>query len=169
MGITFRFPAEPDWPWLLATFPGNVLLHPDWSVVDIAQSVHGRIAYLATPYTREVLNDDFQFDRALSLQVEIRTARWARTFALLGATTISPILQACAMCSADVEGHLDPLDDPFWAGFCQPLLTASAAVIVPPMPGWDRSRGVWREACDALRHNVPVYLVRPGSELGVST
>jgi hypothetical protein len=165
MGYGIDFPRKPDWDWLKATFPGNVLLRVDCPFIEVVRSVSGRMAYLATPYTRQVLNDDLQWDRCLSYDIETRTARWARAFAIEGATVASPIVLSCAIVHADPEDHIDPLDDAFWARWCQPMLSACGSVVIPAMDGWDVSRGVWREACWALQHNVPVYLVAPGSEL----
>ncbi|MBQ4826580.1 DUF1937 family protein [Leisingera sp. HS039] len=167
MGIDFRFPRNPDWGWLKASFPGGVLLHVDCPFLDVVRRTAGRMAYLSTPYTNQVRDDDLQWDYGLSLDVETRTARWARAFAIEGCTVASPIVMACAMLNADVERQLDPLDDAFWARWCQPILSASGSVVVPAMDGWDQSRGVWREACWALQHNMPVYLVAEGSEFGV--
>lgn len=164
MGIDFRFPRDPDWAWLKATYPGGVLLQVDCRFMDVVRHLCGRMAYLATPYTKSVLDEDLQWDRGRSFDIEARTARWSRAFAIEGVTVVSPIVLACAICHADVEGHLDPLDDAFWSRWCQPMLSASGAVVIPAMDGWDVSRGVWREACWALRHNVPVYLVAKGSE-----
>jgi len=110
-----------------------------------------------------VLNDDLQWDAGLSMEAGLRAARWQRLFALEGVSVVSPIVQACAMLDADVERTIDPLDDAFWRHWCQPMLMASGAVVIPPISGWDVSRGVWREACWALQHNVPVYLVAEGS------
>lgn len=151
--------SGPDWPALHAAYPGNALFRPDCPLITVARSVRGRMAYMATPYTLEVLDADQQWDRTRSFEIETRTARWARDLAMEGASVVSPILQACAICHADIEGHLDPLDDCFWARWCQPMMRAAGSVVVPPMTGWDRSRGVWREVCWALEHNVPVYLV----------
>lgn len=164
MGIEFRFPRNPDWGWLKDTYPDGVLLHVDFPFSTVVQRVKGQMGYLATPYSREVLNDDLQWDAGLSLQVETKTARWVRKFALEGVTVVSPVIMACSICHADPEGDVDPLDDAFWSRWCQPILAGCGAVIIPAMPGWDRSRGVWREACWALLHNVPVYLIAPGSD-----
>lgn len=166
MGIDFRFPPRPDWDWLRATYPGNVLLHVDCPLAAVAGHLRGRLAYLATPYSKLVVNDDLQFQRALAFDVEIRTARWARRLAVDGVTVASPILTVCAIIGADVEGHIDPLDDTFWTNWCRPMLTACGSVVIPPMAGWDESRGVWGEACWALRHNVPVWLIAAAPKQG---
>jgi hypothetical protein len=155
----------PNWGKLFSIAPetGAILTGPcDLAVV--VRHARSRCVYLATPYSREVINDDLCWDVGLSMAVETRTARWARRMAIEGVTAVSPILQACAMCHADMEGHLDPLDDAFWSAWCQPLLRACGAVVVPPMPGWKASRGVWREVIWAIENNVPVYLLRDDSE-----
>lgn len=164
MGVGMDFPRQPDWAWLKATFPNDVLLRVDCPFIEVVGRVSGRMAYLATPYTRLVLDDDHCWNSGLSVDVEIRTARWIRHFAIEGATVVSPIVLACAVIHADMEGNIDPLDDRFWSRWCQPILQAAGSVIVPAIEGWDASLGVWREACWALQHNVPVFLVAAGSE-----
>lgn len=160
MGIHTRFPQVPDWDWLRREYPGDVLLHVEMPVDRVAALAGERQAYLATPYSLEVMNDDMQWDVGLSADIEFQTSQWVSEFAAQGVLTVSPILLACAACFADFNRRLDPLDDAFWSRCCQPLLVASGHVIVPPMQGWQRSRGVWREVCWALQSNVPVWLVR---------
>jgi hypothetical protein len=166
MGHDFQFPRDPDWDWLKASYPGNVLLRADCQFVEAVSHLIGRMAYLSTPYTKAVVNDQMEWDRGLSCDIEVRTARWVRAFAIEGITGASPILLSCAACHADIEDRLDPLDDVFWARWRRPLLSASGAVVIPAMDGWDVSQGVWRDACWALLHNVPVYLIAKGSEFG---
>ncbi|MFV0386523.1 DUF1937 family protein [Paracoccus sp. (in: a-proteobacteria)] len=152
----------PDWPWLMQVFSGSCLLHEDCTIADIVQRVGGgRLAYLATPYTKLVLDDDRNFDWRAHLKVRVRTSRWAAELAIEGVTAASPVLMACAICESGVTGCPHPLDEAFWSRWCQPMLAASGAVIVPPMAGWDVSRGVWREVCWSLRQNRPVYLIAP--------
>lgn len=159
------FPAQPDWPALIAAHPGNTLLHVDASLPDVAAREGGRLVYLASPYSRLVCDDDGAWCFTKSCAVEVVTSFWARDFALAGVTVASPILTACAMCHSDVlSEYLDPLHDAFWARWCQPMLAACASVVIPPISGWDQSRGVWREACWALEHNVPVYLMAEDDE-----
>jgi hypothetical protein len=150
-----------DWPALIAAVPASrAILFRDASLEDVVSHVRSRCAYLATPYSRRVINDDLRWDAGMSAEVEDRTARWAWILGVAGVTAVSPILQACAMCHVDFEDYLDPLDDAFWSAWCQPLLAACGALIVPPMHGWDVSRGVWREVIWAIDYNVPVFLLR---------
>lgn len=58
MGLNFDFSRQPDWPWLKASYPGNILLHVDCPFMEVVRRVGGRMAYLATPYTKAVLNDE---------------------------------------------------------------------------------------------------------------
>ena len=166
MGIDFRFPSRPDWAWLKASFPDDILLHVDREFADVANLCRSRMAYLATPYSLNVVGEGGRFSIAEAAQVEIKTARWARHFAIAGVTVCSPILLSCAITNADVEGHIDPLDEKFWEQWCRPMMYSCGVMIIPPMVGWDQSLGVWREACWALQNNVPVHLIREGSELG---
>ena len=160
-----EFPAAPDWIWLNANFPAGAGLRMGASMADVIRFCRGHLVYLATPYSMLVTDDDGKWDAIASLTVEIRTARWVRRLALDGITAISPILMACEICHADAEGDPDPLDDAFWAAWCQPLLSRSGVVVIPPMAGWEASRGVWREACWALRNNQPVFVIEEGAGL----
>lgn len=64
------------------------------------------------------------------------------------------------------HGHLlygymqNPTNCPrFWLNQCFYTLTASSAVYVLGIDGWDKSRGVRWELETALAFNIPVYLV----------
>ena len=155
--------GAPQWGNLLAEYAGTQfdLLRPDCSLVEAARLARGHLAYLATPYSKLVLNDDLEWDRGQSLDLVLRAARWASLFALEGVTAISPIVQAGEMCHSRLEGDLDPLDHVFWTKWCAPLLAASRILLVPPVPGWDQSQGIWFETCTALSRNVRVCLIAP--------
>lgn len=156
---------EPDWAALISKTPRGGLLNVDMPFGGIVAACRSRRSqsYLATPYSREVVGPDGRWDRGLSLIAQTRAARWMRHFAVEGVSAVSPIVLACEIIAADPEGFMGPLDDPAWSHWCQAIMNSSGAVIVPPIEGWDRSRGVWREVCWALSENVPVYLVQEGS------
>lgn len=153
--------AVPDWPALVATVPSVILRRAD--PARIARDCRSRQMYLATPYTRVVQDENGAWCAERSGLAGLEAARWLARLAVLGVSAVSPILQAVEMVGSGVEPDLDPLDEDFWTRWCAPLLQASGGVIVPPLPGWDRSRGVWHEARAALSANQPVYLVEPGS------
>jgi hypothetical protein len=154
-----RFPTDPDWGWLRREYRDAVLLQRDCLFGLVTQSCRGRMGYLATPYSREVLDEKGNWDAGLSSRSNSFTASWVRLFAVHGVTVVSPIVQACAMIASDLEDSIDPLDDDFWSSWCAPMLDASHFVIVPPMKGWERSKGVWREVCRALDGKMQVFLV----------
>jgi Domain of unknown function (DUF1937) len=160
--VSFEFPAAPDWAWLREHFPRGTGLRSDCDLAEIIRFCLGRLAYMATPYSKLVVNDDGQWDMTLSMDVEMQTAVHARALAMCDITAISPILMACEICHSDCDGYLDPLDNTFWARWCQPLLSRSDVVVVPPMDGWDASNGVWREVCWALSCGVPVFQIEKG-------
>lgn len=119
----------------------------------VAQSHRGGLVYLATPYSREVARGGaWQAD--LSQAVAHAAARHQATLCAAGVTAVSPIVQAHAVCL--VAPSIDPMDEAFWTRWCQPMLAACDAVVVPDIPGWDRSAGVWREALWALSVKRPV-------------
>ena len=143
------------------------LLHRGAGLADVIRHGRGQLSYLATPYSKLARDDDGAFSIAGSLECAARAARWARLLALEGITAVSPIIQAVEMVHADgIDPQLDPLDERFWEGWCRPLLNACGGVIVPPIPGWAESEGIWVEVCAALRAQRPVFLIRPGAEFG---
>ena len=119
----------------------------------MAQHSGGRVIYLATPYSREVIGEDGAWSALLSCEASVRAALFAELIAGHGATAISPIVMAAEMCHATGR---DPLDAGFWTRWCMPLLAACGSVAVPDFPGWQRSDGIWREVVWALEHSVPV-------------
>lgn len=151
-----------DWPALAGSAEAGVLLHLDVSIEQVASCCRGRLNYLATPYSLQVLDEFGVFSGHLSCLMQMRAARWSRAFAVLGVTAVSPIVQAVDLMMCDHEGAIDPLDDAFWTRWCAPMLAKSEAVIVPPIEGWQESRGVWFECVTALRRAVPVYLLAEG-------
>jgi len=157
-----EFPTAPDWAWLDSAFPAGTGLRMGCTMAEVIRHCRGRLAYMATPYSKLVVNDDGRWDMGLSMDVEARTAVLARGLAMCNITAISPILMACEICHSDYDGCLDPLDNAFWTAWCQPLLSRSDVVVIPPMDGWDASNGVWREVCWALGGGVPVFQIEEG-------
>lgn len=133
------------------------------AVDDVVRRGRGRLVYLATPYSLIAVDDDGAWCPARSVEAGVRAAIWARALAVEGVCAVSPIVQAVEMIgSRGADDRLDPFDDGFWTAWCRPLLLASSVVVVPPIPGWDVSRGVWREAVAALATNRPVMLLSGG-------
>jgi len=160
---------RPNWNLLLdpATGGQHPLIHAGATPEHIGREVAG-IAYLATPYSKVVLDADGLWDQRLSLDASARAARASAALARHGVTALSPIVQTAEMChcsslSARDPGALDPLDAAFWTRWCAPLLAAARAVIVPDIPGWDQSDGIWAEVVSALGCNLPVYVYDRGA------
>ncbi|MEP2782320.1 MAG: DUF1937 family protein, partial [Pseudoruegeria sp.] len=124
---------------------------------EVVEHCAASAAYLATPYTRLVTDRDGNWDPVASDEAGQLAARWCAVFAARGQTVISPIVQAVEM--VNQSSRLDPLDADFWMHWCAPMLRDCQAVIVPDIPGWRTSRGVWSEVCYALGHNCRVFLV----------
>lgn len=154
-------PRRPNWSLLLgAAARGELpLVHAGATPAQVAREVAG-IAYLATPYSKVVLDADGCWDLRLSLEAMARAARASGVLARAGITALSPIVLAAEMCHCDHCGQrlLDPLDAAFWTRWCAPLLDAARAVVVPDIRGWDRSDGIWHEVITALGRNLPVYV-----------
>lgn len=152
-----RFPACQDWDTLLRSaslWPG--LLHTGASPESVARVGSG-LRYLATPYSRLVRDPrSGQWSRVRSEEMVRHAALHAADLAGCGVTAVSPIVQSGVMCHG--ASVLDPLDEAFWGRWCQPLLEACTAVVVPDIPGWRQSLGVWREVVWALDRNRPVHV-----------
>lgn len=147
----------PDWAALADSAWGGGLLAEGVGLAQAASVLRGSLVYLATPYSREVVEDG-RFVPYLSDKMGDEAALWSRRLALQGVTAVSPIVAAVAMLG---WGGIDPLDQVFWTNWCRPLLQGCDAVVIPPIPGWDRSQGVWVEALVALRSNRRVLLLQP--------
>ncbi|MGV6840590.1 MAG: DUF1937 family protein [Planktomarina sp.] len=159
-----KWPQGPDWdnPNLIP-FQAGELLYRNADLGMVADHCCGSLCYLATPYSRVAVYDDGEWSPCESLQCSDRAARWARHFALDGVTAISPIIQSVGMLHCDLGGDLDALDAAFWENWCRPLLVATGPVIIPPIPGWNHSVGIWREAIYALEHNRSVFVIDPNA------
>lgn len=164
----FDLPQTRDWDApALDAFAAACLFQRDARLVDVVSHCHGRLAYLASPYSKIARYDDGEWDPSESLLCADRAALWARQLAMEGVTAVSPIVQAVGMVHADFnDQRLDPLDVLFWEDWCRPLLNASGMVIVPPIAGWDYSDGIWVEVCEALKSQRRVFLIKPGEEFG---
>lgn len=166
MGALGLMDSDIDWSGLQDRFAfDGGLLHMRAGVEDVVRRLRGRLVYLATPYSREVVDPQsgrFEVWRGEAMAYE--AARWSAIFAASGVTAISPIVAAHA---ADAGGSLDPLDASFWTAWCAPLLSACGAVVVPPIVGRERSSGVFYEAAFALRRNVRVMVVADDRGQGV--
>ncbi len=128
----------------------------------VAREASG-LVYLATPYSREAVRDGIIWDMRLSLQMQGHAERHAAALAARGITAIAPIALAAGMCHQSHQ--LAPLDARFWQRWCAPLLAASRAVVVPDIPGWDRSQGIWFEVVEALDRQMPVYVYAGADEV----
>lgn len=154
-------PSEPDWPGLLRDADAALPLHAGLPLDWLAGRLVGRLVYLASPYSREVLTGG-RFDPVLGEGMAAEAARWVAILAKAGITAVSPIVQAQAAVS-QADGQIDPLDAGFWMRWCLPMLRACEALVVPPIHGWSRSVGVWQETQDMLRHGRAVYLLAGGA------
>ncbi|PYE81426.1 DUF1937 family protein [Pseudoroseicyclus aestuarii] len=160
MSMHHRLPRDPDWPQLCARYTGSGLLQRDVALIDAAQVLRGSLAYLATPYMRQSTDDGGRWCPSLSSLAADAAAGWTSRFACAGVTAVSPVVQADAMLQRDPwSDALVPLDETFWSTWCRPLLARCDAVVIPPLPGWDCSAGVWAGACAAVTRQMRVILI----------
>lgn len=150
-------PASHDWESIAAS---PLLRHS--GLGDVLARYRGTLVYLATPYTRLARREDGAFCAVRSDGLAHEASCWAAMFALNGVTAISPIVCAVAAVNADLARALDPLDARFWENWCRPLLRASDVVVIPPLPGWKESAGVFHEAREAVQQMKPVQIITPG-------
>lgn len=159
MSISQRMPDRPDWEWLRMRHGGANLLRFDADLLDVARVMQGRVGYLATPFSGVVAAGG-RFSRARAEAAAEDAALWCLWGAANRLTLVSPVVCSMAMIARDLSGTLDVMDGDFWRSWGQPLLRTCGGVVVPPVPGWQASVGVWRAACHALRYNSPVFLLR---------
>ena len=164
-GVRDVGPSPAAWDALEARHAGTDLVKR-CTVEGAALLVRGP-AYLATPYTRLVTDQAGRFDFALSWIAASRAALVMDALVRHGVSAWSPIVQAHAMIRVgrtfrpgpSWHDPLDPLDVGFWENWCRPWLDAAAVVIVPDLPGWQQSDGVWAEAHVALARQRKVLLL----------
>lgn len=106
--------------------------------------------YLACPYTSP--DPGVQLER-----VELASIVAARIM-LNGFAVYSPITHGHV-----VAQHLPRFADTgheFWMDQCLPMVAKASALVVLPMAGWRKSRGVCDEMAFALEHNIPIGMVQ---------
>ncbi|PTV94908.1 uncharacterized protein DUF1937 [Rhodobacter aestuarii] len=149
-----------DWAEILTpNGPFSPLVHLRATPEVVAQHAAG-LAYLATPYTRKVmLNGRWNYDKSVTLS--LLAAREGLRLARVGVTAVSPIVQAAEGLHAQAGApgpKVNPLDRVFWTAWCRPMFAAARLVVVPAIPGWDESEGVFAEVTEAVRRNMPVFI-----------
>ncbi|MCV2877591.1 DUF1937 family protein [Sedimentimonas flavescens] len=150
--------TEPQWEIMLPQSMRSRwtdLLHFGVDAKGVANRSGGRLVYVATPYSRVVVDDHGKWCRMRDAEASVWASKVCADLARAGATGVSPIVLSTGMCGAS---RLDPLDEKFWNAWCAPLLAACGSIYVPDLPGWQASRGIWTECVWALGHNMPVLL-----------
>lgn len=154
---------DPAWPVFSGGGDVTPLVRMDCGIEEIVSRCGAGLHYLATPYSREVVDYEGDWREERSVELGLRAAQASAALAARGVTAISPIAHASAMvampCGAD-GARLDPLDAAFWDRWCRPLLQRCDSVIVPKIKGWQRSRGIWAEVMTALERSKPVFVWR---------
>lgn len=148
------------WARLLADQADSALLRRAAGLAEAAPWLRGGMVYLATPYTRRVIDEGGRFCPYRSEAAGSLAAEWQRRLALHGVSAFSPIAASVAMIRDDLTGrHPAPLDVRFWEAWCRPFLLAARAVVVPMVEGWEESEGVLAEVRAALESCRTVLLV----------
>lgn len=161
-----EFSPDPDWS-ALHEFEGLTLLR-DIGVAELAARFRGRLIYLATPYSRRAVDENGAWCLYRSMTAAAEASAWAWRFARAGLTAVSPVMLSAQMVQDEYAAEhphadaLGPLDHAAWETWCRPMLAAAELVAIPPIDGWDVSRGVWRETVAALAVNKPVIVMGEG-------
>lgn len=162
-------PRAPGWGALMAEAQAGLcpLLRFGQSPATVATHV-AQPVYMASPYSREVVGADGVWEYARSVEVVRKAALAQAALMAAGVTAISPIVMSGAMVhatcrfearrAAGFDGVVDPLDGAAWLQWCWPLLRVCGAVVVPDLPGWDRSNGIWAEVMFAIDRAIPVFV-----------
>ncbi|WP_323783115.1 DUF1937 family protein [Leisingera sp.] len=129
-----------NWRRLRERTDGAALLHEGVLLADVAARASGKLACLATPYAG--------FDGGPVLAADVAVA-WMGMLARAGILPLSPAFMAA-------EAGLSA-EDPTGA------VRHADLVVVPALPGWQQSAGVWRAAFLALEMNKPVYVLDGGA------
>lgn len=163
-----------DLPWhalLTAAAAGNLPgIAVRQSSAKVGAAFGGRQpVYLATPYSRECLDVLNAWSREESDRMAARASVCVADLMAVGVTAVSPIALAVGMINATgllryrrraagFAPTIDPLDAALWGRWCQPLLNVCGAVVVPDIPGWDQSAGIWGEVQFAVSRQIPVFI-----------
>lgn len=157
--------SGPRWSQFFnAPASGQGLLRFGAGPVTVAKWVPGgRLVYLATPYSREVLDARGQWDHHKSYNQKYGAAKAALALLEVGVTALSPIILSAEIIHASMRDEkpvprIDPLDAVLWESWCRPMLDVCCAVVVPDLPGWQRSVGIWTEVVRALDRQCPVFV-----------
>lgn len=160
--------ALPGWGPVLLRHAGGLLQMGAGAEVVAQRAPRGRPVYLATPYSKRVVDADGQFQPHLSMGCALEAAEVAVDLMRRGITALSPIVQAHLMVRAVVPGlaHPDPLDGAMWGDWCGPMLHACGAVHVPALAGWAESVGILDEVEQALLRQRQVFVEAHGLPKG---
>lgn len=136
----FDFSGPQNWRRLRQRASRAALLHENVLLSDVAASASGKLACLATPYAG--------FDGGPVLAADVAVA-WMGMLARAGILPLSPAFMAAeaGLAAEDPESAVRYAD----------------LVVIPVMPGWQQSAGVWRAAFLALELSKPVYVLDGGS------
>lgn len=154
------FNKAPEWGDLRCSkYVDAGLLKFGVSLADLENNCGALLAYLATPYSLEVVDGCGDHNPALSRRMGDAAAYWAGTLVARGVNVTSPIIQSDAMFDAVGRDIIDPLDNNFWAGWCSLILLNTQRLIVPPIHGWHNSAGIFAEVMWTLESNRAVYIM----------
>lgn len=140
-GRMLDFSGPHNWHRLRVRGGSAALLREGVLLADVAASASGKLACLATPYAG--------FDGGPVLAADVAVA-WMGMLARAGILPLSPAFMAAEVGLA--------AEDPAGAVRCADL------VVVPVLPGWQQSAGVWRAAFLALELSKPVYVLDGGAD-----
>lgn len=164
--------AARNWSFVLdAARQGDLpLVHIGQTPAMVARSFGGvQPVYLATPYTKECTDVlgawSYDLSRAMGRRAETAMA----DLQACGVSAIAPVaarvgiihaggaFMGAARGGVQFKPHCDPLAA-FWSHWRMPFLNVCGAVVVPAIPGWDHSEGIWADVQHAFARNIPVFI-----------
>lgn len=107
------------------------------------------LVYLATPYSLHARGIHNAWIDACNLAARLLVE---------GVKVYSPIAHGHPLA---MFGNIDALDHQVWLPFDEAMMTASSALVVATMPGWQESYGVEHEIKFFMTELKPVFFVDP--------
>ena len=135
----------------------------------------GGFVYLASPYSKRVVDRNGQWSLGLSGALSAEAAVQVGRLKDVGVSAFSPIVLSAEVVHATLNpfrikaepaAQHNPLDAEAWLTWCMPFLWSARAMVIPDVFGWDQSDGIKAEVMEALEAGLPVICYAAGGALG---
>ncbi|MGV8987794.1 MAG: DUF1937 family protein [Cypionkella sp.] len=135
----------------------------------------GRFVYLATPYSKRVVDRMGKWSLGLSGKASAEASVQVGLLKDAGVSAFSPIVLSAEVVHATLNPFRvqaepaprhDPLDAKAWMDWCLPFLWCARAMVIPAIDGWDQSDGIKFEVMEAIAAGLPIIVYAEGGNLG---